>query len=333
MIRVGVDGGQSSIRLQVAGSAAPVSVEGIGRLESDPVGSLVERVGEAWGRARAGSAAIDIVVLGLTTLPDTAADRETLAAALAVALPAIEVWLTGDAVIAHAGAFPDSHGISLTVGTGVACLGVHHDSGALTQIDGDGFLLGDAGGAFWMGSRGISAVLRARDGRGAPTALSAACDARYGYRRDLAAYLHSLPRAVDAIARFAIDVQAHAAATSADTAAFETAVLDGAVLDGAVPSVADPVARDIVLAAADELVTTARAAAAPWLGDGAPIALGGRVVDHGTALHAALVPKLAAAGFDVRDAAGSPLEGALRIATRADAAPYDRLVTRWRSLR
>jgi len=280
-----------------------VAVEGVGRLVEDPVGSLIARVCEAWESAREVADPIDLVVLGLTTLPDAAAGREALAAAIAMALPAREVWVTGDAVTAHSGAFSDSNGISLTVGTGVACLGFHRDSGALTQVDGNGFLLGDAGGAFWIGSRGIGAVLRERDGRGVPTALSAACDARYGRHRDLPAYLHSLPRAVDAIAQFAIDVQAHAA---------------------------DPAARDIVAAAADELLLTARAAAAPWLGDGAPIALSGRVVDPGTALRSVLLPQLAAAGFDVRDAAGGSLDGALRIATRADAAPYDHLVTRWR---
>ncbi len=306
MIRVGVDGGQSSIRLQVTGASTVFTVEGVGRLESDPAGALVERVCEAWERARDDTAPIDLVVLGLTTLPDADAGREALAAALSAALPASEVWVMGDAVTAHAGAFPDSNGVSLTVGTGVACLGSHRDSGVLTQVDGNGFLLGDAGGAFWMGSRGISAVLRERDGRGAPTALSAACDARYGFHPDLAAYLHSMPRAVDAIARFAIDVQAHAA---------------------------DPVAQGIVTAAADELLATASAAAAPWSGHGAPIALSGRVVGQGTALRAVLLPKLVAAGFDLREAAGSPLDGALRIASLADAAPYDQLVTRWRNSR
>jgi glucosamine kinase len=303
MIRVGVDGGQSSIRLQIAGTATTVTVQGLGRLEHDQVGSLVERVCDAWERARESADPIDLVVLGLTTLPDSPAGRDALAAALATALPAREVWVTGDAVTAHAGAFPDSHGVSLTVGTGVACLGFHASSGSLTQVDGDGFLLGDAGGAFWIGSRGIGAVLRERDGRGAATALSAACDARYGSHRDLAAYVHSLPRAVDAIAQFAMDVQGLAT---------------------------DPVACDIVAAAADELMTAASAAAAPWLGHGVPIALSGRVVGQGTALRNALLPKLAAAGFDLCDAAGSPLDGALRIASRADAAPYDQLVTRWR---
>lgn len=321
MICVGVDGGQSSIRLQVAGSPAPVAVEGVGRLEPDQLGSLVGRVAEAWERATQGASRIDLIVLGLTTLPAVLGEREALAAALGAALPVTEVWVTGDAVTAHAGAFPDSDGVSLTVGTGVACLGFHRDAGALTQIDGDGFLLGDAGGAFWMGSRGISAVLRERDGRGAPTALSAACDARYGVQENLAAYLHSLPRAVAAIAQFAIDVQALAVAEGAD----------GEVAGVALPRAADPVARDIVTAAAEQLVDTARAAAAPWAGDSAPIALSGRVIGPGTALREALVPRLIAVGFDVREAEGGPLDGALRIAARAHPEPYDRLVTRWRN--
>jgi N-acetylglucosamine kinase-like BadF-type ATPase len=304
MIRVGVDGGQSSIRLQVAGGADSVVVGGVGRLEADPVRQVIERVAEAWDRARGSETSIDRMVLGLTTLPSSADGREEFARLLAQAVPVQEVWLASDAVTAHAGAFPDAEGISLTVGTGVACMGIN-DAGESVRVDGDGFLLGDAGGAFWIGARGVGAVLQERDGRGPATALAAACDARYGYHRDLAAHLHSLPRPVDEIAHFAVDVQAAAVA-------------------------GDALAAAIISAAADELVAAAVAAAATWRNGPARVALSGRVVGEGTALRTALLPRLREAGLEVRDAAGSPLEGSLRLASAAEPGPYDHLITYWK---
>ena len=304
MTRVGVDGGASTIRLQVAGDPAPVKVKGVGRLESDVALLVIERVVEAWDKARGTATTIDRMVLGLTTLPATQAGREDFVRLLAERLPVNEVWLAGDALTAHAGAFPDGEGISLTVGTGVACMGVN-DAGEAIRVDGDGFLLGDGGGAFWMGARGVSAVLRERDGRGGPTALAAACDARFGVHGDLAAHLHSLPRAVHSIAEFAVDVQAAAVA-------------------------GDSTAIGIVDAAAAELTDTAVAAAAKWHSGVAPVALSGRVVGEGTALRAALVPRLRDAGLEVREAAGGPLDGCLRLACAEDAGPYDHMITYWR---
>src|SRR6187431_1824802 len=106
MTRVGVDGGQSTIRLQIAGAAAPVSVGGVGRLESDPVRLLDDRVVEAWESARGEATGIDRMVLGLTTLPASTEERDHLACLLGAELPVREIWLAGDAVTAHAGAFP-----------------------------------------------------------------------------------------------------------------------------------------------------------------------------------------------------------------------------------
>ena len=304
MTLVGVDGGASTIRVQVVGSPHAVTVGGVGRLEADVAGIVIERVAEAWAQVSDGPTRIDRMVLGLTTLPATPAGRDDFVRRLAEKLPVDEVWLAGDAVTAHAGAFPQGVGISLTVGTGVACLGVN-DVGEAVRVDGDGFLLGDGGGAFWIGSRGVGAVLRERDGRGGATALAAACDARFGAHADLAAHLHSLPRPVHSIAEFAVDVQA--AAVAGDAAAM-------AIIDSA----------------ARELTDTAVAAAATWHSGVAPVALSGRVVGEGTALRSALVPCLREAGLDVRAAAGGPLDGCLRLATAADAGPYDGLITYWR---
>lgn len=303
-VNVAVDGGQSQIRL-TTGSGEVVTVTGVGRLEGDVDALLVTRVVEGWTRLAGPQDRVGRVVLGLTTLPVASDARESIAAAVGAALNADEVWVTGDAVTAHAGALPERDGVVLTVGTGVACLGIDLETARSLRVDGAGFLLGDGGGAFWMGSRGVDAVLRSRDGRGPTTSLAAACDERFGVHDDLAAHLHSIERAINAIAQFAIDVQAHAAG-------------------------GDEVASAIVSAAAAELASTARAAAGAVSRTVVPIALSGRAVAEGTPLRAALAALIAEAhDVSLVDAVGDPLSGALLLATGLNSYPYDRLMTKW----
>ena len=110
---------------------------------------------------------------------------------------------------------------------------------------------------------------------------------------------------MDEIAQFAVDVQLAAVA-------------------------GDPIAMSIIASAADELVNAALAAASTWQSGAAPVALSGRVVGEGTALRAALVPRLRDAGLTVQEAAGGPLEGCLRLAAADHAGPYDHMITYWR---
>ena len=107
-----------------------------------------------------------------------------------------EVWLADDAVTAHAGALSLGWGVSVTAGTGVACLAVPPD-GAPRVIGGHGYLLGDEGGAFWIGREGLRAVLRAADGRGPSTALAGPASQRFDGLDDLGARVHAADRPVD----------------------------------------------------------------------------------------------------------------------------------------
>ena len=59
-----------------------------------------------------------------------------------------------DTVTGHIGALSGGDGVSLIVGTGVACFAMAHDRSAVWAVDGKGFLLGDDGGGFWIGRRG-----------------------------------------------------------------------------------------------------------------------------------------------------------------------------------
>ena len=320
---VAVDGGQSKVLVRLSGLPESISVEGLGRLEGDLAAGLIARIHTALSSLAGGVPRIRRMVLGLTTIPATEPERRDLARRIAEAFSAAEVYLGGDALTAHAGAFGGAAGVVLTVGTGVACLGFDPATGDIRRVDGDGFLLGDTGAAFWIGSRGIEAVLRAADGRGGPTALTNACAQRFGEHAELAAHLHSLPRAVSAIAGFAVDVQAAALA-------------------------GDAAARTIVAEAADELVHTAWAASAVMTTRPVHLALSGRVVAPGSALRGAIDARLRAEPhLVIVPAAGDPLDGAWALvadlgagsgADRDDSAgektaalwaAYDRHMTGW----
>lgn len=304
-VAVAVDGGQSGIRMRVGGHEGVLRAEGLGRLEEQVAGGLLRRIRVCLAELPTAAPVIERMTLGLTVVPADEEARVALARELATVLGIARVDIAGDELTAHAGAFGGGAGVVLTVGTGIACLGLDPATGAFRRVDGDGFLLGDAGSGFWLGSRGVEAVLRARDGRGAATALEAACDARYGAHPDLAAWLHGRRRAVAEIARFAIDVQEAAG-------------------EG------DPVAAELVAAAAEELVATAGAAAAALDAHPCPLALSGRVVSPGSALRAALEARLAGDGALVCVAAqGDPLDGAWAIAEGRLGEAYSDHLSTW----
>lgn len=306
-VDVAVDGGQSGVRVRVTGAAEPIAVEGLGRLEGDLGEGLIERIRRSLAQLPGGAPEVGRMVLGLTTLPASAQESADLAERVGTALGAERVWVAGDALTAHAGAFAGAPGVVLTVGTGIACIGFDPHRDLFRLVDGDGFLLGDAGGGFWIGSRGVGAVLRAGDGRAGQTSLTEACRLRFGDEEGLAARLHSLPRAVSSIAAFAVDVQIAA-------------------------SRGDVVARAIVEEAADELARTARAASAALSTRPVKIALSGRLVSPGMPLRLALDARFADdPGAEICSAAGDPLDGAWALVTAALGDAYDRHMTGWRA--
>ncbi|MFJ3583761.1 N-acetylglucosamine kinase [Streptomyces sp. NPDC090127] len=87
------------------------------------------------------------------------------------AAPAL-VEVLGDADIAFAaGPGAPADGLVLIAGTGATAARVERRR-AVRAVDGDGWLLGDAGSGFWLGREALRAVLRALDGRGPATALA-----------------------------------------------------------------------------------------------------------------------------------------------------------------
>ncbi|WP_236794378.1 BadF/BadG/BcrA/BcrD ATPase family protein [Amycolatopsis sp. GM8] len=304
MTVLAVDGGQSAIRLRHSSSDRSVEVEGVSRLEGDLVTGTAEAIVEVWRRA--GSPQVDRAVLGLTTAPPDAERAEALCALIGEAIGASEVWVADDSVTSHYGALSGTPGVALIAGTGVACLALPR-AGQPRLFDGNGYLLGDEGGAFWIGASAIRSVLRRHDGVGAATALSHVAAERFGPIPELREAVYGHVRPVNAVAQFARDV-----------------------LD--VAGQGDSTAEAIVQSAADELAATAQAGVA-WVGDEVvDIALGGKLFALGSLLRSRFETTMSSSIRDVRirSADASGLTGAMNLGITDGAERYGVLVHRWR---
>jgi N-acetylglucosamine kinase-like BadF-type ATPase len=303
-----VDGGQSAIRLRHSSGERVVEVHGVSRLEGDTVDAVASAIAHGW--LGSGFEPCDRVVLGLSTAPVDESSKARLCRHVDRVIHAAEVWLADDSVTCHAGALSMGWGVSITAGTGVACL-VVPEAGAPSFIGGHGYLLGDEGGGFWIGREGLRAALRAGDGRGPRTELVDAAAAHFAGLEDLGTRLHSVARPVNDIAQFAPQVLAAADA-------------------------GDAVADAIVHAAVGELLTLARTAVAIGHRESAetvdvPVALGGRLLAEDGPLRRRLDIRLAdeVAGAAVRSADGSALDGGLAMGAHEGPGRYGDLVHVW----
>jgi glucosamine kinase len=248
----------------------------------DAVRPLLAHLG---GRRLAG---VCVGAAGAAAAPGAA--RE-LAELLLAALPTDRTAVTSDAVTAHAGALGGATGVVLAAGTGAVTFGLG-DGGSFARVDGWGPWLGDEGSGAWIGRAGLRAALRAHDGRGPVTSLTAAATARFGP-------LDRLPHAVGGTGN-----PARAAASFAPAVA-------GAAATG------DPVAAAVLREAAAFLAEAVVAAAAAVAGDGpVPVALTGGLTHLGASLTGPLHDLLARAepSLEIRPALGDPLDGARRLA-------------------
>lgn len=241
-------------------------------------------------QARLGAAGVDSACIGAAgalAAPDAAA---ALARPLCAGLPAQAVIVASDALTSHAGALAGAPGVVLAVGTGAVTLGLGPD-GAMHQVDGCGLWLGDEGGGAWIGLHGLRAVMRASDGRGPSTALTAAVE-RFGPPGSLPGLLEGDANPPRLVASFAGDV---ARATGAGNP------VAGATLSRAVAALAGAV----------------RAARAPCIRHGpVPVAVVGGLLGLGPILAEPLSRALRALpGVQPATARGTALDGALLLAT------------------
>lgn len=144
-----------------------------------------------------------------------------------------EVALSHDSTTSYLGALGDAPGVMITCGTGVVTLGVGRHE--VARVDGWGWIMGDAGSAFWIGRNALEAAMRGHDGRRAATVLTDIVAADFDDLEQAYLELQADPDRVARIASYAAKV---------DEAA-----------------VTDPVARNILDKAAAHLAEAVVAAA------------------------------------------------------------------------
>jgi N-acetylglucosamine kinase-like BadF-type ATPase len=105
-----------------------------------------------------------------------------------------------DTDAALAGAFAGGPGIVVIAGTGSGAAG-RDAAGRTVRVGGHGYLLGDEGGGYWIGREAVRAVMRAADGTGPATALSAVVLRAFGSVTGAEQQVHRRPTDRELLAR------------------------------------------------------------------------------------------------------------------------------------
>lgn len=172
---LGVDGGQSSTTALIGDESGRVLGAGVGG-PCNHVGAaegrqkLLRAVGESLDAA-CGAAGLDArqvrfeaACFGMSGGP---ADKRAI---LSEILPANQLIVTTDALIALSGATGGGPGIVTIAGTGSIVFG-RNSQGRIARAGGWGYVFGDEGGGFDIARQALRAALRQEEGWGAPTAL------------------------------------------------------------------------------------------------------------------------------------------------------------------
>jgi N-acetylglucosamine kinase-like BadF-type ATPase len=191
--------------------------------------------------------AVDVAVAGLTGFDDSPETGGAIANGLRSLVRAERVLVTNDAVTSYLGAIGFEPGAVVTAGTGVVALAADVD-GSFARSDGWGYMLGDDGGGYYIGRRGLASALRVYDGRGGSDALKRRAEEELGSLELIKNRVYGAPNPVSVVARFA------------------TAVAEAA-------READPVASEIWADAAREVASTVTAALRQVFDPGAPVAV------------------------------------------------------------
>lgn len=194
-------GMKTSDGVEVSGPGVPAHVPGI----PDGIDAIVAAVASTFAQFD-DLVSPDLVVVGSAALPP---DERAFGEALQSIWPDATLGLCEEGVLAHAAAL-GGFGVVASVGSGVIVMGLD-ERGALHRVDGWGPLLGDRGGAFELGRRGLAAAFEARDEVGQPTLLSDLADEWLG-GIDLQAAVRLLAdqHQVETVASFAEEVCAAA---------------------------------------------------------------------------------------------------------------------------
>ncbi|WP_307369727.1 N-acetylglucosamine kinase [Microbacterium sp. W4I4] len=203
-----IDAGQTGIKtrlLRADGSAHDDLFAGV--LTDRPLLTQLTSVVES--ALRSADVAPLTVTFGVSGLTD--ADAEAQALLQHPALDGVDrVVVTHDSVTSFLGVLGDQNGAVVAAGTGVVTLGVGPEHSA--RVDGWGYIMGDAGSGYWIGRAALDAVMRAFDGRGPATALTAVMQERWPDLESAYTLLQASHDRVRTVASFAAPTAALAAA-------------------------------------------------------------------------------------------------------------------------
>lgn len=186
MYVVGIDAGGSKTVCQVGGPDGRVvresrgdgaNLQSAGELQVEKV--LHDVMTEALDGIAEAPAAVCVGMAGV----DRPHDALIMRAILKRICRGSRTLIVNDALIALEAGAPDSPGIVLIAGTGSIAYG-RDAEGHAARAGGWGHVLGDEGSGFWLGRQALSAVLRAADRRGEPTALAERVKAHFGVSRE-----------------------------------------------------------------------------------------------------------------------------------------------------
>ncbi len=149
--------------------------------------------------------AVDAIVAGLTGFDGASQTAGTVAEGFRTLVRTGRVVVTNDAVTSYLGAMGFEPGVVVAAGTGVIALAGDRD-GNFARSDGWGYILGDDGGGYYIGRRGLASALRAHDGRGGSQALLQRAKDEFGKPESLRDRVYSSPNPVGEVARFALEV-------------------------------------------------------------------------------------------------------------------------------
>lgn len=225
-----IDAGQTGIRtLLIDGGVRDEEGELPGILTHAP---LIPQLAQVVASVAAIVGDIDTVSVGSTGLTREEMDPIALREA-AMRSGVTRVLMAHDSVTSYLGALGDQRGAVVASGTGVVTLAVGET--LVARVDGWGNLLGDAGSGYWIGRAALDAVMRAHDGRGPKTELTAVALAEFPDLEQAYITLQSDPGRVRRIA------------------AYTRHVAELAETDEVAASICDTAARELVLSVATGL--------------------------------------------------------------------------------
>ena len=282
MTLLALDAGGTSTRavaLSLAGDVLGYGRGPAGNPTAAGIGPAVEAVAAAAGVALATAGSAEVAVVAMAGEQSDAFRTEVTERLAAYGVQ--RVVLEHDLLALFCSGTPSADGYALIAGTGtVAARVVGGDLAAV--VGGRGWLLGDAGGGFWIGRRVARAVVAALDGQAAPTALTPLVLSTLGIDTRSSDPEGPVGRAA-AIRQVVSTVYARRPVALAELAPLAFAAADAD----------DPTARAIVVAASQSLADLLDAVRVPELTG--PVVVGGSVVVRGildapAALAAQLVP-------------------------------------------